>query len=103
MTHMPGAREIPDPEAEIRRLADARQQPDPDHWTVETVQRVKVTHTATGKSAEAPTRGEALGKLLVELLNSGDISINTARKAYGLKPFDFAEADQPRGSQRWAP
>jgi hypothetical protein len=101
MPHIPGAREIPDPEAEMRRLAEARNPRDdpasldPAVWTVE--QRVMVTHIPTGKRAEAVTRGEALAELLADLMGSGDISINAARKAYGLPPFEIAEFDQPRG------
>jgi hypothetical protein len=68
--------------------------PPADHWTSETVERV--THTATGKSAEAPTRDEATGKLVRRLVEDGDISINAARRVHGLKPFDFPEADVPR-------
>jgi hypothetical protein len=64
-----------------------RPDPGPDHWTVETVERVRVTHTQTGKSAEAPTRDEAVGRLVAELVTAGDISINAGRKALGLKPF----------------
>jgi hypothetical protein len=85
----PGARRIPDAEAEMERLAAARQSPapNPDTWTVETVERIRITHLATGKYAEAPTCDEALGKLVMELVQCGDITINDARKAHGLPPF----------------
>lgn len=66
--------------------------PPADHWTSETVERV--THTATGKSAEAPTRDEATGKLVRRLVEDGDISINAARSMHGLKLFDIPEAGQ---------
>lgn len=65
--------------------------PDPDHWTVEHVERVRVTHNATGKSAEAATQDEAVGRLISELLASGDITINGARQAQGMKPAPFPE------------
>lgn len=64
-----------------------------DHWTEETL--VRVTHTATGKSADAPTRDEAIGRLVRSLVEGGDVSINAARRMHGLKPFDVPEA--PRG------
>ena len=59
--------------------------PGPDHWTVETVERVKVTHTQTGRSAEAPTRAEAFGVLVAELVTAGEISINAGRDAVGFE------------------
>lgn len=68
-------------------------EPPADHWTSETVERV--THTATGKSAEAPTRDAAIGKLIRGLVVDGDISINVARRVYGLRPFDMPEASEP--------
>lgn len=60
---------------------------DADQWTAETVHRVKVTHHATGKSAEGVTEDEAFGKLIRELIGSGDITINAGRVALGLEPF----------------
>lgn len=63
---------------------------DADHWTEETL--VRVTHTVTGKSAEAPTRDEATGKLVRRLVEDGDVSVNAARRMHGLKPFDMPEA-----------
>jgi hypothetical protein len=99
--HIPGAREIPDPEAEMRRLAEARNPHDdpasldPAVWTVE--QRVMVTHIPTRRYAEAATQDEALTILAADLVGSGDIPINDARKAHGLPPFDIAGLDQPRG------
>jgi hypothetical protein len=99
--HIPGAREIPDPDAEMRRLAEDRK-PAADQGSLDPAvfavgQRITVTHIPTGKWAEAVTRGEALAELLADLVGSGDISINAARKAYGLPPFEIAEFDQPRG------
>ena len=69
MTMPPGWREIPDPEAEMERLAAARKRPPvpgPDGWSVETVERVKVTHLATGK-------------LIAGLVTDGDITIGGPR------------------------
>lgn len=66
---------------------------DVDHWTSETVERV--THTATGKSAEAPTRDAAIGKLVRGLVEDGDISMNAARRIHGLEPVCMPEASQP--------
>lgn len=61
-----------------------------DSWQVE--HRVKVTHLPTGKSAEAATEDEALGRLVRELVTAGDISINDGRGALGLPGFELASA-----------
>lgn len=82
MALAPGMHEIPDPEAEMERLAAARKRPPvpgPDDWSVETVERVKVTHLATGRSAEAPTQSEAVGKLIAGLVTDGDTTIGGPR------------------------
>jgi hypothetical protein len=69
---------------------EARKPPvGPDHWTVETVKHVKVTHDATGKTAEAATEDEAFGRLVRELIASGDITINAGRSALGMPPYQF--------------
>jgi hypothetical protein len=68
----------------VRTFAEQNGPGDVDHWTSETVERV--THTATGKSAEAPTRDAAIGKLVRMLVEDGDIS---------LAPVDMPEAGQP--------
>lgn len=83
----PGMRPIPDPEAEVERLAALRQQR-ADDWRVEpaTVEGVRVTHLATGKSAVGVTQEEATGKLVMELVQAGDITINAGRGVMGLKP-----------------
>ena len=66
--------------------------PGADHWTIETVERVKVTHSQTGRSAEAPTRAEAFGALVAELVTAGEISINAGRNALGVATPDLGRA-----------
>ena len=76
---MADAGDCPEPEPEP--------EPDADSWDVDTV-RVRVTHHATGKSAEGATREEAFGELVGELLRSGDIAISAGRKARGATTDD---------------
>ena len=66
---------------------------DEDHWTEETI--VRLTHTATGKSAEAPTKDEAIGRLARRLDEDGDVSVNAARRMHGLELFGMPGAGQP--------
>jgi hypothetical protein len=58
-----------------------------DNWQVET--RVRVTHLPTGKTADAPTQDEALGRLVRELTAAGDITINDGRAALGIAPVSI--------------
>ena len=81
MPTIPGMREIPDPEAEMERLAAARSlpAPGPDGWRAETVTRVKVTDPVTGRSAEAATESEATGKLVAGLAQDSDATASQPR------------------------
>lgn len=74
---VPGMRQVPDAQAEMERLAEARKRPPsprPDGWSAETVTRVKVTDPVTGRSAEAPTESEATGRLIAGLAQDSDDS-----------------------------
>lgn len=61
-------------------------EPGPDYWTVDRVERVRVSHPATGKSAEAPTEDEAFGRLTRELARDGDITIGGPRRQPPMPP-----------------
>lgn len=85
-------------------LAAARPAPEPpafmkdvreDVFRDETVAGVRLTHLPTGVTAEGPTQAEAVGRLAKHLFTRGHISVNTARSAYGLPPFDGDFADKP--------
>ncbi len=66
-----------------------------DTFRHERVESVRLTHLPTGIVAEAPTRDEAISKLGQVLLSRGDISVNDARAAYGLRPFPDGTEPQP--------
>jgi hypothetical protein len=52
--------------------------------------RVRLTHLPTGVVVDAPSRDEATWQMGAELIWRGDITINDARAAHGLPPFEFA-------------
>jgi hypothetical protein len=56
---------------------------------------VRLTHLPTGVTAEGPTRDHAVARLGQALLTGGHISINSARAALGLRPFDGDFAGRP--------
>ena len=83
-------------------LAAAKAKPDPpsfmddvreDVFRSGSVEAVRLTHLPTGVAAEGSSRDEAVARLSRALLQRGDISVNAARRAHGLPPFDgdFAE------------
>lgn len=61
---------------------------EPALWVDSLIEEVLLTHRPTGVMAKGATKGEALAKLGTMLIGRGDISINDARAAMGLKPFD---------------
>lgn len=61
---------------------------EPALWVDSLTEEVLLTHRPTGVMAKGATKGEALAKLGTVLIGRGDISINDARAAMGLKPFD---------------
>ena len=66
----------------------------------EDVTGVRLTHLPTGVTAEGPTRDRAVGRLTEQLFVRGHISVNTARSAYGLPPFDGDFAERPLDVRR---
>ena len=97
----PGIRAIPDPQAEMERLAEARKHPVPQPpyrgrlawlndltWSEQAGDpQVRVTHGPSGLDAEGPDQQSALREIAERLAAHGEIAVNDARAAFGLKPF----------------
>lgn len=79
-------------------------EPGPDHWTVDRVERVRVSHPPTGKSAEAATEDEAFGRLTRELVRDGDITIGGPLRpppAVASKPLPMPFLMTPEAEYRF--
>lgn len=111
----PGIRQIPDPQAEMERLAEARKHPVPQPpyrgrlawlndltWSEQAAEpRVCVTHGPSGLDAEGPDQQSALREIAERLASHGEIAINDARAAFGLKPFTGIFASSQTREQIW--